>query len=33
MANADPNLTYVGIAGQFVADHSRWNAPKPSSAR
>jgi filamentous hemagglutinin family protein len=24
MANADPNMTYVGIAGQFTVDHSRW---------
>jgi filamentous hemagglutinin family protein len=25
MANADPNLTYVGIAGQFVVKHAQWN--------
>ena len=24
MANADPNMTYVGIVGQFTVDHSRW---------
>jgi filamentous hemagglutinin family protein len=24
-ANADPNMTYVGIAGQFTVDHARWN--------
>jgi filamentous hemagglutinin family protein len=24
MANADPNMTYVGIAGQFSVNHSRW---------
>lgn len=25
MANADPNMTYLGIAGQFTVKHSRWN--------
>lgn len=24
MANADPNMTYLGIAGQFTRNHSRW---------
>jgi filamentous hemagglutinin family protein len=24
MANADPNMSYVGIAGQFSVNHSRW---------
>ena len=24
MANADPNITYVGIAGLFTADHPHW---------
>jgi filamentous hemagglutinin family protein len=24
MANADPNMTYVGFADQFTVDHSRW---------
>lgn len=24
MANADPNMTYVGLAGQFTVNHSRW---------
>src|SRR5262249_30212782 len=24
MANADPNMTYMGIAGQFSVDHARW---------
>lgn len=24
MANADPNMTYLGIAGQFTRSHSRW---------
>ncbi|MBV8922063.1 filamentous hemagglutinin N-terminal domain-containing protein, partial [Bradyrhizobium sp.] len=24
MANADPNMTYEGIAGQFTVDHSHW---------
>lgn len=24
MANADPNMTYVGIAGQFTREHARW---------
>jgi filamentous hemagglutinin family protein len=24
MANADPNMTYVGIAGQFTRSHERW---------
>lgn len=23
-ANADPNMTYVGIAGQFTVDHAHW---------
>lgn len=25
MANADPNMAYLGIAGQFTVKHSRWN--------
>ncbi|WP_441259177.1 filamentous hemagglutinin family protein [Bradyrhizobium sp. 521_C7_N1_3] len=24
MTNADPNVTYVGIAGQFIVKHARW---------
>ena len=24
MANADPNMTYVGIAGRFTRNHARW---------
>lgn len=24
IANADPNMTYVGLAGQFTVNHSRW---------
>ncbi|QQO17699.1 filamentous hemagglutinin family protein [Bradyrhizobium diazoefficiens] len=24
MTNADPNMTYVGLAGTFTVDHSRW---------
>ncbi|WLB51533.1 filamentous haemagglutinin family protein [Bradyrhizobium japonicum] len=24
MTNADPNMTYVGIAGQFIVKHARW---------
>ncbi|MES2194871.1 MAG: filamentous hemagglutinin family protein [Pseudomonadota bacterium] len=24
MANADPNMTYLGIAGQFTRNHARW---------
>jgi len=28
MANADPNMIYLGIAGQFTVDHSRWGAPE-----
>ncbi len=24
MADADPNITYVGIAGSFAVDHSHW---------
>lgn len=24
MANADPNMTYLGIAGQFTVNHARW---------
>ncbi len=24
MANADPNMTYVGFAGQFTRNHERW---------
>ncbi|ABD88542.1 filamentous haemagglutinin family protein [Rhodopseudomonas palustris] len=24
MTNADPNMTYVGFAGQFTVDHARW---------
>lgn len=24
MANADPNMTYLGSAGQFTRSHSRW---------
>ncbi|WP_156918062.1 filamentous haemagglutinin family protein [Bradyrhizobium sp. Cp5.3] len=24
MANADPNMVYLGIAGQFTVNHSRW---------
>jgi len=24
MANADPNMTYLGVAGQFTRSHSRW---------
>lgn len=24
VANADPNMTYVGLAGQFTVNHSRW---------
>ena len=24
MENADPNMTYVGIAGQFTANHAHW---------
>ncbi|PTQ87380.1 filamentous haemagglutinin family protein [Agitococcus lubricus] len=26
IANADPTVNYVGIAGQFVEDHQRWNS-------
>lgn len=26
IANADPSQAYVGIAGQFVRDHTRWGA-------
>jgi len=25
MENADPNMIYVGIAGQFTANHAHWN--------
>jgi filamentous hemagglutinin family protein len=25
MANADPNMTYLGLAGQFTVKHGRWN--------
>ncbi|WP_027534665.1 filamentous haemagglutinin family protein [Bradyrhizobium sp. WSM3983] len=25
MDKADPNMTYVGLAGQFTVDHSHWN--------
>ncbi|MCK1462330.1 filamentous hemagglutinin family protein [Bradyrhizobium sp. 2] len=24
MTNADPNMTYLGIAGQFIVKHARW---------
>jgi filamentous hemagglutinin family protein len=24
VGNADPNMTYVGIAGQFTVDHAHW---------
>lgn len=24
MTNADPNMTYLGIAGQFTVNHARW---------
>lgn len=25
MQNADPDMTYLGIAGMFTSDHPRWN--------
>ena len=25
MANADPDMTYLGIAGQFTLDHAHWH--------
>jgi len=33
MANADPNMTYVGIAGQFKVDHSRWGVTETWSTQ
>jgi filamentous hemagglutinin family protein len=32
MANADPNITYVGIAGQFTADHPHWGVTETWSS-
>jgi filamentous hemagglutinin family protein len=32
-ANADPNMTYVGIAGQFTVNHSRWGVTETWSTR
>ena len=32
MANADPNMTYVGIAGQFTVDHTRWGVKETWSS-
>ena len=32
MANADPNMTYVGIAGSFIVDHPRWNVTETYSS-
>ncbi|MFL9829174.1 hypothetical protein, partial [Rhodoplanes sp. SY1] len=25
MRNADPDMVYVGVFGQFTVDHARWN--------
>ncbi|NJL07246.1 MAG: filamentous hemagglutinin N-terminal domain-containing protein [Methylacidiphilales bacterium] len=31
MANADPTLTYVGLAGTFTTDHSAWGITESGS--
>jgi filamentous hemagglutinin family protein len=32
MANADPNVTYLGIAGQFTVNHAHWGVTETWSS-
>ncbi|HEV2156685.1 filamentous haemagglutinin family protein [Bradyrhizobium sp.] len=33
MTNADPNMTYLGIAGQFTVKHARWGVTETWSTQ
>ncbi|MFB9261985.1 filamentous hemagglutinin family protein [Bradyrhizobium erythrophlei] len=33
MANADPNMTFLGIAGQFTVKHARWGVTETWSTQ